>query len=192
MNKKNSNKGNGKGTIKIILLIPFSFVAILAITYIVLYGTNFPFEIRLKTGTVAQHENWVESLTDSLRTLQDAISKAKIESEEYSTKLKKLQEEIQDFRRQHQVLLAKVTKLRTQSDNLKSQIDSTRLARIQNLNKAMKAMQDKEINSLLVQLDSRTLLELLQYARDKQVAMILGALEPKRAAELTKQYLHTK
>lgn len=192
MNQNKTKKSKGKGTIGMLLMIPVSFVAILVIIYVALYGSEFPFEIRLKTGTAARYENWAKSVADSIDVLKDAISRAKTESQEYSNKLKELQKEVRNFARERQVLSAEVTKLQTQSDELKSQIDATRLARIQKLNKAMKAMPDKEISSLLVQLDNRTLIELLQNARDKQVATILGALKPNRAAKLTRQYLYTK
>ena len=187
-----SNKKTNIGSIGIILILPVSFVLILVLTYIALYGTNFPIEIRLKSRTTVQYENLAKSWTDSLRALKDAISRTKSKSQEYSKKLAQLEKEIRGFNKQRQLLSTEVSKLKMQADSLKLQINTTRLARIQKLTKAMKAMQDQQLDSLVVQLDDQTLIELLQNARDKQVAMILGALEPKRAAKLTKKYLRTK
>ncbi len=173
-----------------------SFLTVLVGTYIGLYGPELPIEIRWKSDVVTGERLRFQDVLLERNALKDSVENLRLEIARQETTLASYKNQIATIQRTVAQLSGKKARLQTKVAYLQSKTDSLHRAltqeqveRIQRLAKMLKTMSAKKVTQYLLSLDNKTILTLLQISPEKQAATILSALEPSRAAALTRKYV---
>ena len=193
---KRSEKGELKGLAVGLFGFTISFFAILVVTYVALYGPELPVVIRWRTDVVTGEQLRLQNMLHEKKMLQDSVKVLKSEITGMQTSMKSMREKIRKVQSEYNKLAEKkltietnVAVLQKKKDNLENALTKEQYNRVQRVAKMLKTMNGQKVGKFLLNLDNKTILTLLQISPEKQAATILSALEPSRAANLTKKYV---
>lgn len=190
-----------KKTSVFLILIIYPLIALLALVsvYVFEFGFQLPVEFKMKvqndTGKfVTQKEaftEWVTGLRDSIkiyRTQVDSLKNRKIRIE---TILAGLDDSVATWQSAKQGIEKEMANLKTQVDLLKKQKQDISINRLDKLAKILKSIDQNQLDSLIIaRLDDDVLMSFLSQAKEKQAAVILQQMAPKRAARLTSKFVN--
>ncbi|NOY77380.1 MAG: hypothetical protein GXO76_05865 [Calditrichaeota bacterium] len=193
---KDSEKGALKGLAFGLFGFSVSFLAVLVVTYVALYGPELPVTVKWRTEVVTGEEirlqnlqHTKKALQDSVKVLKNSIREMQVSIKEIQKKYKKIQADYRKLAARKSILKTRVTVLQTKTDSLNNALTREQVTRIQRVAKMLKTMNGQKVGKFLLSLDNKTILTLLQISPEKQAATILSALEPSRAAALTQKYV---
>ena len=193
---RKNQRGAMKGLALGLFGFSISFLAILIVTYVGLYGPQLPIEVRWKSDVVTGERLRFQEVLKERHALKDSIENLRLQiaSQEttlasYRKKIATIQKTLAQLSGKKNHLETKVAYLQSKSDSLHRALTHEQVERIQRVAKMLKTMNAKKVTQYLLSLDNRTILTLLQISPEKQAATILSSLEPSRAAALTRKYV---
>ncbi len=191
-----NERGAAKGLALGVFGFLISFLAVLVVTYVGLYGPELPVEIRWKSDVVTGERLRFQDVLRERNALKDSVKELRFEIARQETTLVSYRKQIATTRKalaqlssKKNKLETKVAYLQTKSDSLHQALTQEQVERIQRVAKMLKTMNAKKVTQYLLSLDNKTILTLLQISPEKQAATILSSLEPSRAAALTRKYV---
>jgi peptidoglycan hydrolase CwlO-like protein len=181
-----------------LILLPFSFLVTLATVYVAIYGTELPFEVRLKSevaeGKVLSFDELSQYravLLDSVRLLKDEIDTLISDKKGHMAAVNSWLDSVGTIQADKNSLEGEVAVLQTTLTNLKNQIEQDRTDRMKQLVKILQTITEEDVDAMYVAgLDDATLMDVLAIARAPQAAVILQQVEPSRAAKLMTKYVN--
>ncbi|GBD94706.1 hypothetical protein BMS3Abin05_02318 [bacterium BMS3Abin05] len=193
---KISEKGALKGIAFGLFGFVFSFLVILMMTYVALYGPEVPVEIRWRsdvaTGEKLRLQKAIREkkmVQDSAKVLQQQIKASRKSVANLQKKMENIQTNYKKLAGRKSSLEARVAVLQAKTDSLNNALTAEQIKRVQRVAKMLKKMSGQKVSQYLLSLDNKTVLTLLQISPERQAAKILSALTPSRAAELTRRYV---
>jgi len=193
---RSSEQGALKGLAFGLFGFAVSFLAILIVTYVALYGPEPPFVIRWRTEIATGDQSRLQqilqekkALRDSVKVLKSEIARMQKSMISFQKKIKNLQADYKNLSAKKSDLVTKVSVLQAKKDSMDNAFTREQYNRVQRVAKMLKTMNGQKVTKFLLSLDNKTVLTLLQISPEKQAATILSALEPSRAAELTRKYV---
>ncbi len=190
---------DGKTAVLItLILLPFSFLATLTAVYVAIYGTELPFEVRLKSevaeGKVLSFDELSQYravLLDSVRLLKDEIDTLISDKKEQMVAVDSWLDSVGTIQADKNSLEGEVAVLQTTLTSLKNQVEQDRTERMKQLVKILQTITEEDVDAMYVAgLDDATLMDILAIARAPQAAVILQQVEPLRAAKLMTKYVN--
>jgi flagellar motility protein MotE (MotC chaperone) len=181
-----------------LILLPFSFLATLTAVYVAIYGTELPFEVRLKSevaeGKVLSFDELSQYravLLDSVRLLKDEIDTLISDEREHMAAVNSWLDSVGTIQAEKNSLEGEVAVLQTTLTSLKNLIKQDRTERMKQLVKILQTITEEDVDAMYVAgLDDATLMDVLAIARAPQAAVILQQVEPSRAAKLMTKYVN--